>query len=297
MDTCTSCYATDIDQLGIIRQLVEHGYATIDNLLSNPDDLQCLLQEASAAAAQTTTSSTQGLGQGQGQDQHKQHTQQKKIEGREEQKDEKEDGEMLVTTATIKHKCILVKTDQPDDIRSDLTHDVDPLDTEQLPYIAKASRTLQFVVGGAVDNFLSQPLYCRERPQFACYAGAGGFYTRHYDNPRLLKGGTDNLRRLTILLYLNQDWDETQLGGQLRLHVKTNDALDVTIAPKANRCVLFFADLIEHEVLPSYGNRLALTIWLSELNPDPASGLTKEINSNDQLMRDFFVSCCNRARQ
>ena len=245
MATFISTYATDFNQLNIIHQLVQNGYAVIDNLIANPIELQQLLAEATAAS----TSSTQS---------------------------------------------ILIKTDQSSDIRRDLTHDVDPLDIEKLPHIAKASRTLQFNIGGIIDTFLPSPLYCRERPQFACYKGDGSFYTRHYDNPRLLQNGVDNLRRVTILLYLNEDWNAEESGGELRLHVKSKDVLDVKISPQANRCVLFFSDLIEHEVLPSHGHRLALTVWLSELMADPESGLKKEISKNDQLMRDFFVGCCGK---
>ena len=237
-----STYATSFDPLQIIKDLVQNGYAIVDNVLSNQEDLRVLSAEAAHASAPEAQ--------------------------------------------------LLTKTEQSADIRRDLTHDVDPLDDEKLPCLAKASRTLQFTLGGAVDLFLPQPLYCRERPQFASYASSG-FYTRHFDNPRLL-GGSDNLRRLTILLYLNEgQWDDAN-GGQLRLHVKNNDKYDVTIAPQSNRAVVFFSDLIEHEVLPCFTHRVALTVWLSELLPDPASGLANTIHRNDQLMRDFFVQCCQK---
>ena len=237
-----STFATSFDRLQVIHQLIENGYAVLDNLLSDSENLIQLCAEAQAS---TTTP-------------------------------------------------IFAKTNQPEDIRTDLTYDVDPLDNEKNPYISKLSRTLQFDIGGAVDMFLPQPLYCRERPQFAYYKGEGSFYTRHYDNPRMLKGGVDNLRRLTVLFYLNEKWDENEDGGELRLHVRNEKDYDVTIAPKLNRCVLFFSDLIEHEVLPSFGHRLAVTVWLSELLPDPASGLSKTIHPNDQLLRDFFVQCSEK---
>lgn len=240
-------FPTSLERLQVIRQLIQNGYAIIDNFLTDPNDLQSLVAECSTAASYSSDSS------------------------------------------------ILLKTDQPEHVRQDLTYDVDPLDGEKLPYLARASRTLQFVVGGAVDAFVPQQLYTRERPQFACYNGDGAFYTRHYDNPRMLDGGVDNLRRVTILLYVNEDWDEAKYGGQLRLHLKSQSTYDVTVAPLANRCVIFFSDLIEHEVLPSHGGkkkRLALTVWLSEFVADSAFDLATRVDSKDQLMRDYFVACC-----
>jgi Rps23 Pro-64 3,4-dihydroxylase Tpa1-like proline 4-hydroxylase len=266
-----STYETSYDRLQIIHQLIDQGYAVIDDLLSNPEDVTQLCTEAQATTATVTITATATA---------------------------TATPTPATPTTPTPTPALLLPTNQSTDIRTDLTHDVDPLDNNVLPCLAKASRTLQFDVGGAVDVFLPQSLYTRERPQFAYYKSDGSFYTRHYDNPRLLKGGTDNLRRLTILLYLNEAWNETENGGELLLHLKTKEDFAVTIAPKLNRCVLFFSDLIEHEVLPSYGPRLALTVWLSELLPDPASGLSQTIDPNSQLVRDFFVKCVeNVAKQ
>jgi hypothetical protein len=83
-------------------------------------------------------------------------------------------------------------------------------------------------------------------------------YPRHLDNvtgSADLPGGGDDLRKLTAVYYMNGDWDAEQQGGSIRLY----DSLDpddpyTDVAPAgeggADRIVLFWADLIAHEVLP-----------------------------------------------
>ena len=81
----------------------------------------------------------------------------------------------------------------------------------------------------------------------------GGRFQRHIDNT------TKDGRKLTLLCYLNPDkWDESD-GGSLRLHPKNSDPVD--IFPEGGRLAMFFSDLIEHEVRPTYGARFALTMW------------------------------------
>ena len=221
------CVRTTLDRVGLVTQLVNNGYAVIDGLLADAEhDLKPLLAEARRAAAVPGPGSANTDGKA---------------------------GNSVVEV-----------TGQDSSIRRDLTHDVDPHDVVSLPLLAKAARTLQFLVGGAVDAFMPQSLYARERPQFAYYMGDGSFYRRHFDNPRNLPDGTDNRRRITILLYLNEDWPDSthkdfgddnmsaSLGGELRLLLRDPTLFETKIAPVANRCVVFFSDLIEHEVLPSW---------------------------------------------
>ena len=275
----TSVYRTSLDRVALVKQLVQRGYAVIDGLLTPKDGksaLLALLSEARQAAAVPDPTPN-----------------------------------VSVNLAAAAATAVVESTGQDLSIRRDLTYDIDPLDDVKLPLLAKAARTLQFLVGGAVDQFMPQCLYTRERPQFAYYAGNGSFYRRHFDNPRNLPNGTDNLRRITILLYLNEDWPDNTgvragtdtndvlhgalhsheasssnndigLGGELRLLVHGPTDFDVKIAPVANRCVVFFSDLIEHEVLPSYGHRLAITVWLSEY-------FNTQTDESEALMRKFFV--------
>lgn len=87
--------------------------------------------------------------------------------------------------------------------------------------------------------------------QVACYSGGAG-YARHRDAFR----GEVN-RRLTAICYLNPDW-RADHGGTLRIWPPSGEAL---IAPILGRLVLFRADLLEHEVLPSLSPRYAVTAW------------------------------------
>ncbi len=87
--------------------------------------------------------------------------------------------------------------------------------------------------------------------QLGFYPGNGAKYVRHLD---ALPGKSS--RRITALLYLNRDWQPAH-GGQLRLNVDP----PLEVEPLLNRLVVFSSERIEHEVLPSFAPRLALTAW------------------------------------
>lgn len=63
----------------------------------------------------------------------------------------------------------------------------------------------------------------------AVYPGGGARYTRHVDNPG---GHQGNGRILTILLYLNHNWQE-QDGGELVLYPGGGEP--VSVSPLYNR--------------------------------------------------------------
>ena len=85
-------------------------------------------------------------------------------------------------------------------------------------------------------------------------------------------------RRVTSILYLNeQPWPLTQ-GGALRVYRPRSDGAGVAgsaeqhqegeggwvdVAPEGGRLVVFMAGAVEHEVLPAYAPRVALTAWFS----------------------------------
>ena len=81
----------------------------------------------------------------------------------------------------------------------------------------------------------------------------GAFYKRHLDQFK-----SDDHRKISVILYLNKNWQETD-GGQLRIYLK-NETKD--IFPLAGRLVCFRSDLIEHEVLPGTRERQSITGWL-----------------------------------
>jgi SM-20-related protein len=88
--------------------------------------------------------------------------------------------------------------------------------------------------------------------QLARYGGDGARYARHVDALR-----HDPLRRLTALLYLNPGWRPPH-GGVLRAF---EDAGPRDVEPLDGRLVLFLADRVPHEVLPSFAPRWTATAW------------------------------------
>lgn len=78
--------------------------------------------------------------------------------------------------------------------------------------------------------------------------------------------GKDIPRILTVLLYLAYDPAE---AGHLRCHdVPRGSGRNKDIAPNPGRLVIFYAQEVQHEVLPSAGERFAMTLWLWDHNHD-----------------------------
>ena len=90
--------------------------------------------------------------------------------------------------------------------------------------------------------------------QVARYPGGGARYARHRD---AFRDGFGGVRRLTAIVYLNDPW-RAEDGGLLRLHVEPGP---VDVEPVAGRLVVFLAETVEHEVLPAFAERLAVTAW------------------------------------
>jgi SM-20-related protein len=87
---------------------------------------------------------------------------------------------------------------------------------------------------------------------FAHYA-PGAAYHKHLDRFR-----DDDLRTVSVVIYLNRDWPVEQ-GGALRLHPL--DAPSRDISPLGSRLVLFLSADMPHEVLPSTHDRWSLAGW------------------------------------
>lgn len=79
------------------------------------------------------------------------------------------------------------------------------------------------------------------------------FYKKHLDQ---FKGR--NNRLLSIVIYLNKNWQEKD-GGALRIY---REEKTIDIAPIENRCVIFRSDHLYHEVLLSHNSRKSLTGWM-----------------------------------
>lgn len=93
---------------------------------------------------------------------------------------------------------------------------------------------------------------------FAVYP-PGAFYKRHLDNFR----GT-SARLVTAVLYLNEDWRESDCG-QLRFYTDGSDGGEyIDIFPHAGTLVLFRSARFWHEVMPARRERFSMTGWLRE---------------------------------
>ena len=72
-------------------------------------------------------------------------------------------------------------------------------------------------------------------------------------------------RLLTLLLYLT--WEPRE-GGHLRVYPPADPAAPREIEPRPGRLVVFYSQEVEHEVLPSEGERLAVTQWIWSMTKD-----------------------------
>ncbi len=96
----------------------------------------------------------------------------------------------------------------------------------------------------------------------------GDFYKKHLDAFR----GRSN-RRLTTVLYLNQDWQATD-GGELLIYPPRSKTVMHRVLPQAGTLVCFLSEDFPHEVLPASRDRLSIAGWFRIDDPvAPASRL------------------------
>ncbi|HCH49519.1 MAG TPA: SM-20 protein [Proteus sp.] len=88
---------------------------------------------------------------------------------------------------------------------------------------------------------------------FACYE-KGAFYKKHLDAFK-----ENASRRLTTVLYLNDEWTE-QDGGELKIYDLDDNELAI-VAPKGGRLVVFLSEQFPHEVLPTNKERISIAGW------------------------------------
>ena len=113
---------------------------------------------------------------------------------------------------------------------------------------------------GQFVQYVNQTCYLGLRDYEFHYAlyPTGTFYKRHLDRFR-----SDSRRKLSVICYLNADWQETD-GGQLVLYLTETNGSErsVTVSPTGGRLVCFDSGQLEHEVLPATRERLSVTGWL-----------------------------------
>jgi len=81
----------------------------------------------------------------------------------------------------------------------------------------------------------------------------GSGYQKHLDSFR-----NNNLRRITIVAYLNPCWDETN-GGQLQLF--DNDKIIHEVFPTGGTLVSFVSEKIPHQVATTQAERFSIAGW------------------------------------
>lgn len=117
--------------------------------------------------------------------------------------------------------------------------------------------------------------------QYAVYDGTGARYGRHRDSvAEGAKEGENPRRIFTCLYYLNSDWSPED-GGQLRLHLNNSSRQCWDIAPRLDQFVMFQSQEVEHEVLPCYRERKALTVWYYGHDDDRRRHPEKEEHKTD----------------
>ena len=161
----------------------------------------------------------------------------------------------------------LLRTD-PDDLCNPLqtSYDVPLWEAEHVrqfhakaPALAACATSL-FALPVQLELELRLQLRVPQTLMLAAYP-PGAMYRRHLDS----YGGRDIPRFFTVLLYLA--WSP-RAGGELRVHGEAARALGAApgaareIAPMPGRLVVFYSQEVEHEVLPSVGERAAVTLWV-----------------------------------
>lgn len=82
----------------------------------------------------------------------------------------------------------------------------------------------------------------------------GAFYKKHLDAFR-----ENASRRLTTVLYLNDEWTKED-GGELVIYDLSDNHL-ATIMPQGGRLVVFLSEQFPHEVLPTNKERISIAGW------------------------------------
>ena len=116
---------------------------------------------------------------------------------------------------------------------------------------------------GDADSPMEVPTHTLPHAMLSCYPGGGARFRAHVDNE-----GSD-LRVLTCVYYLNKDWPD-DAGGALRLYRPGAKRVGLDVKPELGKLVLFWSRLVEHEVMPAFRDRWAISMWYSE----PQKGLT-----------------------
>ncbi|MDO6437287.1 2OG-Fe(II) oxygenase [Cyclobacterium sp. 1_MG-2023] len=94
---------------------------------------------------------------------------------------------------------------------------------------------------------------------FAMYP-QGSYYLRHLDQFQSV-----SYRIVSVVLYLNDTWDESD-GGELRMYYTRPDGIEdyQDFLPLGGRVIVFLSGEIPHEVLPTLKERISITGWMKD---------------------------------
>ncbi len=116
------------------------------------------------------------------------------------------------------------------------------------------SEYLSFTEG--LREYLNRSLYLGltyYESHFSIYE-KGAFYEKHLD---AFKGSSN--RKVTTLLYLNEEWNESD-AGELILYDENNREIQ-RVLPKGNTMLVFLSDKFPHEVLKTEKKRHSIAGW------------------------------------
>ncbi|OIP54666.1 MAG: proline hydroxylase [Helicobacteraceae bacterium CG2_30_36_10] len=89
---------------------------------------------------------------------------------------------------------------------------------------------------------------------FALYE-KGDFYEKHFD---AFKNSVN--RVVTIVYYLNEEWDEKEGGGELMVYDEDDNFIK-KVFPHANTLIVFLSEKFPHEVLCANRKRYSIAGW------------------------------------
>jgi len=129
-----------------------------------------------------------------------------------------------------------------------------------------------------LKNYLNQTLFLnldQIKTNFEthlAYYPTGAFYKKHQDvfqsknphRPSLILNLTPDHqgpRVISLVLYLNKNWNKNTDGGELVIYKK--EAIEKIIYPEENTLICFFSEYF-HEVKTAHRDRLSITAWLRE---------------------------------
>lgn len=140
-------------------------------------------------------------------------------------------------------------------IRSDHIHWLDARDPQ--PDVAA-----WFLAVQSFSRAVNQGLYLSINAfecHFAVYE-AGAFYQKHRDRFQ-----SDNGRRLSLVFFLNKDWQIPDGGELVIFDPEHDDRILQTVSPVFGTLVIFDSQRFPHEVRAPARRRLSLTGWLKSI--------------------------------